>query len=103
MAEEEIPRNYAWGLPLAFIGFVLLALDWYWAVPTPIAFAITALALFVILGLFFLGLSYDGPKSKLYGLKPITSRMPAIAQPKGHVHFRTKLSGTTTTLSLSLL
>jgi preprotein translocase subunit SecY len=103
MAEEEIPRNYAWALPLAFIGFVLLALDWFWATPTPIAFAITALALFVILGLFFLGLSYDGPKSKLYGLKPITSRMPAVAQPKGHVHFRTKMFWTIAVLLMYFL
>jgi len=103
MAEEEIPRNYAWALPLGFIGFVLLALDWLWATPTPIAFAITALALFVILGLFFLGLSYDGPKSKLYGLKPITSRMPAVAQPKGHVHFRTKMFWTIAVLLMYFL
>ena len=103
MAEEEIPRNYAWALPLAFIGFVLLALDWFWAAPTPIAFAITGLALFVILGLFFLGLSYDGPKSKLYGLKPITSRMPAVAQPKGHVHFRTKMFWTIAVLLMYFL
>ncbi|MCI4331852.1 MAG: preprotein translocase subunit SecY [Thermoplasmata archaeon] len=47
--------------------------------------------MFTVLSLFFLGLSYDGPKSKLYGLKPVTSRMPAVAQPKGHVHFRTKI------------
>jgi preprotein translocase subunit SecY len=39
----------------------------------------------------YLGLSYTGPKSRLYGLKPLTTRLPAIAQPKGHVHFRTKL------------
>jgi preprotein translocase subunit SecY len=103
MAEEEVPRNYAWALPLAFIGFVLLALDWFWATPTPIAFGITGLALFVILGLFFLGLSYDGPKSKLYGLKPITSRMPAVAQPKGHVHFRTKMFWTIAVLLMYFL
>ena len=91
MAEEEIPRNYWWGGPLAIVGLTLLLIDWFWGQPTPIAFGIVALTLFVILGLFFLGLSYDGPKSKLYGLKPVTSRMPAVAQPKGHVHFRTKL------------
>ncbi|MGC2289244.1 MAG: preprotein translocase subunit SecY, partial [Thermoplasmata archaeon] len=35
--------------------------------------------------------SYSGPKSKLYGLKPVTTRMPAVTQPVGHVHFRTKM------------
>src|SRR5215831_10424281 len=91
MAEEEIPRNPQWAIPLVVVAAGLLGLTWFWARPTPIAFGLIAIAMFVIFGLFYLGLSYDGPKSRLYGLKPITSRMPAVAQPKGHVHFRTKL------------
>jgi preprotein translocase subunit SecY len=91
MAEEEIPRDYRWAIPILIVAVGLVAIDWVWAAPTPIGFAITVLAIGVIFGLFFLGLSYDGPKSKLYGLKPITSRMPAVSQPKGHVQFRTKM------------
>ena len=91
MAEEEIPRNYAWAFPLVAIAGLLLFVDWFWARPTAIALGITAAAIAAIFTLFFLGLSYDGPKSKLYGLKPVTSRMPAVAKPVGHVHFRTKL------------
>jgi preprotein translocase subunit SecY len=91
MAEEETPRDYRWAVPLVLIALAIVAVDWYWGHPTLVGFAITGLAVFVVFSLFFLGLSYDGPKSKLYGLKPITSRMPAVAQPKGHVHFRTKL------------
>ena len=30
-------------------------------------------------------------KSRLYGLKPITDRLPAVKKPEGHVHFRTKM------------
>src|SRR5512136_2870946 len=30
-------------------------------------------------------------KSMLYKLKPITSRLPAVTRPEGHVHFRTKM------------
>ncbi|MEF8832125.1 MAG: preprotein translocase subunit SecY [Candidatus Thermoplasmatota archaeon] len=30
-------------------------------------------------------------KSRLYKLKPITDRMPAVKQPEGHVHFRRKM------------
>lgn len=30
-------------------------------------------------------------KSLLYGLKPITDRLPAVTKPEGHVHFRTKM------------
>jgi len=91
MAEEEIPRNYAWAIPTTAIPAFLLFLDWFWARPTPVALGVTGVALAAVFSLLFLGLSYDGPKSKLYGLKPVTSRMPAVAQPKGHVHFRTKL------------
>ena len=91
MAEEEIPRNYAWAIPLAVLSVALLGVDWAWSHPTPVALGLTALVLGLVMSLFFLGLSYDGPKSKLYGLKPVTSRMPAVSQPKGHVHFRTKI------------
>jgi preprotein translocase subunit SecY len=91
MADEEIPRDYRWAIPLLVVGVGLLGIDWVWAHPTPIGFGLTAAVLVAIFGLFFLGLSYDGPKSKLYGLKPVTSRMPAVSQPKGHVQFRTKM------------
>ena len=30
-------------------------------------------------------------KSRLYKLKPITDRLPAVTKPEGHVHFRTKM------------
>src|SRR5436309_2529978 len=30
-------------------------------------------------------------KSRLYALKPITDRLPAVTRPEGHVHFRTKM------------
>jgi len=91
MAEEETPRDRRWALPLALIGGLLLAVLWFWEAPTVVAFAVISLVVFIVLGLLYLGLSYNGTRSKLYGLKPITTRMPAVAQPKGHVHFRTKL------------
>jgi preprotein translocase subunit SecY len=103
MAEEEIPRNYTWAIPLLIVGATILGLDWVWGSPTPIAFALTALVTGTVLGIFFLGLSYDGPKSKLYGLKPLTGRMPAVAQPKGHVQFRTKMFWTVGVLLLYFL
>jgi preprotein translocase subunit SecY len=33
----------------------------------------------------------DDQKSRLYKLKPITDRLPAVSKPEGHVHFRTKI------------
>jgi preprotein translocase subunit SecY len=103
MAEEETPRDPRWAIPLAAIGALLLAVVWYWEHPTILAFGIITAAVAAILGLLYLGLSYDGPKSKLYGLKPLTTRMPAVSQPKGHVHFRTKLFWTITVLLMYFL
>jgi preprotein translocase subunit SecY len=103
MAEEEIPRDNRWAIALTVIGVAFLALIWYWGAPTPIAFAFAIVVVFVVMALLYLGLSYDGPKSRLYGLKPITSRMPAVSQPKGHVHFRTKMAWTISILLLYFL
>ena len=33
----------------------------------------------------------DEHKSRLYKLKPLTDRLPAVKRPDGHVHFRTKI------------
>ncbi len=103
MAEEEIPRDPRWAIPLAAIGAILLAIVWYWERPTLLAFGLVAIAMAAILGLLYLGLSYNGTKSKLYGLKPLTTRMPAVAQPKGHVHFRTKMFWTVGVLLMYFL
>jgi preprotein translocase subunit SecY len=103
MADEEIPRDHRWALALAVLGVVFLALVWYWGRPTPIAFGVAAFIVFVVASILYLGLSYAGTRSRLYGLKPITSRMPAVTQPKGHVHFRTKMFWTIGVLLLYFL
>jgi preprotein translocase subunit SecY len=91
MADPEIPRDWRWAIPLFVAEAVILFLLWYGAHPTVLAFVIAVIGLTVIFLLILLGLSYTGPKSKLYGLKPVTTRMPAVTQPVGHVHFRTKM------------
>ncbi len=103
MPDEEIPRDTRWAVPLAILGFLIVALVWFWDRPTILALGLISLGMFVVLALVYLGLSYDGPKSRLYGLKPVTGRMPAVAQPKGHVHFRTKLFWTLGVLLLYFL
>jgi|HubBroStandDraft_1064217.scaffolds.fasta_scaffold00067_52 preprotein translocase subunit SecY len=103
MADEEIPRDNRWALVLAIIGIAFLSLIWYWGQPTVIAFAVAAFIVFVVTAVLYLGLSYKGSRSRLYGLKPITSRMPAVTQPKGHVHFRTKMFWTIGVLLLYFL
>ncbi|MFY9717347.1 MAG: preprotein translocase subunit SecY [Thermoplasmata archaeon] len=101
--DDEIPRNPRWAVPLIVVGVVLLSLVWFWDRPTLLGLGLVGVAVGAILTLLYLGLSYDGPKSKLYGLKPVTSRMPAVQQPKGHVHFRTKMSWTIGVLLLYFL
>ncbi|HXW66311.1 MAG TPA: preprotein translocase subunit SecY [Thermoplasmata archaeon] len=103
MADEEIPRDHRWAIPLSVIGVGLFAIIWIWGQPTPIALVVAGVLIFVLLGVLYLGLSYAGPRSRLYGLKPITTRMPAVSQPKGHVHFRTKLLWTIGILLLYFL
>ncbi len=101
MADDEIARSYS-SLPFFIVfGALVLGLYYYWTQPTYVALAITGFVLFVILGLAFMLLSYKGDKrSMLYGWKPITSRLPAVSKPTGHVHFRTKLFWTITVLLL---
>jgi preprotein translocase subunit SecY len=103
MADEETPRDQRWAVTLAVVGIVLLAIIWFWGHPTPIAFGFAAAIVFIVMGVFYLGLSYTGSRSRLYGLKPITTRMPAVTQPKGHVHFRTKMFWTIGVLLLYFL
>ena len=91
MADPEVPRDWRWAIPLFAVEAVILFLLWDAVHPTALAFGIAGLALSLVFLLLLLGLSYTGPKSKLYGLKPVTTRMPAVAKPVGHVHFRTKM------------
>ncbi len=91
MADEEIPRDNRWAIALGVLAVAIVGLVWFWTSPTLIGLILTAAVVAVVMGLLYLGLSYNGSRSRLYGLKPITSRMPAVSQPKGHVHFRTKM------------
>jgi preprotein translocase subunit SecY len=91
MADPDVPRDWRWAIPLFVLEAVILFLLWFGAHPTLLAFVIAIIGLTLIFLLLLLGLSYSGPKSKLYGLKPVTTRMPAVTQPVGHVHFRTKM------------
>ena len=103
MADGEVPRDRRWAFPLAVLGFLAVALFWFWDKPTLLALGLVSIGIVVMTGLVYLGLSYSGPKSRLYGLKPVTGRMPAVSQPKGHVHFRTKLFWTIGVLLLYFL
>ena len=75
--------------------FLGLYVGWYyWRDPELTATIIFGVAMLLGLALVCLGATYSGDGSKLYGLKPVIDRFPAIKKPEGHVHFRTKMSWT---------
>ena len=80
MAEEEIPRDRRWAVPLFLLAVGILAVFWVWGRPTIFAFGLISAAIAAVFVLFYLGLSYNGSRSKLYGLKPVTTRMPAVGR-----------------------
>ncbi len=103
MAEEEIPRDWRSVPFFVVLGALLLYLFYIWYHPTLAALLITGVLLFFSFGLVALLITYDGDKSRLYGWKGLTQRLPAVTKPSGHVHFRTKLLWTLSVLLLYFL
>jgi preprotein translocase subunit SecY len=114
MAEEKIPRKKGLALPVLIAWFVftylyfsilqwkLLGFGEFYDIITKqwvdfVIYLLWSVPLF-ILGYFVV--SYNGEKSKLYGLRPVLEYLPMIRKPKGHVHFRQKLMWTFLTLLL---
>ena len=98
MSDDTIPRNPVQAIgPCGFM--VLLYLLWYnWKSPTTEAAVLMGVGMTVITWLVYMGASYSGEGSKLHGLKPIIGRMPSVRKPDGHVHFRSKMTWTSTIL-----
>jgi preprotein translocase subunit SecY len=93
MAED---RNPAVAVPMLILTIVLIAL-YYWSTRAvdPLAFTLFVLSILGLMGFVYLIVSYSGDKdSRLYGLKPLIDKMPAVKRPEGHVHFRTKMMWT---------
>jgi preprotein translocase subunit SecY len=72
-----------WAMTMAFI--------WFWMGIEGIRFLVIFIVSAISFAIIYLMLSFAGEGSKLFGLKPITDRMPAVTKPEGHVHFRTKM------------
>jgi len=89
--EEGLPRNNVWAIPLLIVWALLLAFMWFWMGYSGVAFYVIVIVSAISVAIIYLLVSYSGEGSKLYGLKPITDRMPAVTKPEGHVHFRTKM------------
>lgn len=57
-------------------------------------FILVALGIAVFIFLIGMMVTYAGDGSKLYGLKSVADRWPAVKKPEGHVRFRTKMMWT---------
>lgn len=96
MAGESVERNKGWAVPI-FIGYLIfLAIYFFsfWSSEDILGAIIFPILMGLLFGLIYLIISYKGENSRLYGLKPIVERFPAIKRAEGHVHFRTKMMWT---------
>jgi preprotein translocase subunit SecY len=96
MVGESVERNKAWAVPL-FIAYIIILTAYfifYWTSEDILGAVLTPLLLGLTIILVYLVASFKGEGSKLYGLKPIIERFPAIKRAEGHVHFRTKMMWT---------
>jgi preprotein translocase subunit SecY len=96
MVGESVERNKAWAVPL-FIAYIIILTAYfifYWTSEDILGAVLTPLLLGLTILLVYLVASFKGEGSKLYGLKPIIERFPAIKRAEGHVHFRTKMMWT---------
>ncbi|MEA3559028.1 MAG: preprotein translocase subunit SecY [Candidatus Thermoplasmatota archaeon] len=106
-----IERDYRKGIIVALIYIAVMAIMYFWQWRDADLTSAADLSLFILVGLgiaisfFLIGMmvTYAGEGSKLYGLKPIVDRWPAIKKPEGHVRFRTKMIWTFVTLILYFL
>jgi len=97
MAVERDYRRAIW-VVIAYVA-VMVAL-YFWQFHDDADFTKAGdLSLFILIALgmaicfFLIGtmVTYAGEESKLYGLKPIVDKWPAVKKPEGHVRFRTKM------------
>ncbi len=96
MAGEAVERKKGWAVPI-IVGYILLLViyfSYYWKDNDMLGAVLFPPLMGVTLWLVYLVISYKGEHSKLYGLKPIIERFPAIKRAEGHVHFRTKMMWT---------
>ncbi len=97
MAIERDYRRAIW-VAIAYVA-VMVGLYFYWTRNSADLTEPAELSLFILIGLLIgaafilvgMMITYSGTGSKLYGLKPVADKWPAVKKPEGHVRFRTKM------------
>lgn len=96
---SEIKRQWSRSIYI-IIPWALIVFGYY-KLPSPwgangdyLTTAIFALLTFPLAGIAILAATYAGEGSKLYGLKPVYTKLPIVKKPEVHVHFRQKMMWT---------
>ena len=92
---DKIERNKRTAIPIAFVFALLIFAFAYFGHFNYLELLIAGVLTFPLFGIAYLVVSYRGEgKSKLYGLEYLTSMLPAVKKPKGHVQFKYKIMWT---------
>ena len=96
MVGESVERNKSWALPviITYIIFNVIYFYYFWDDKDILGAFLFPFLMGLTFAVAYLILSYTGEDSKLYGLKPIIDRFPAVKRAEGHVLFRTKMMWT---------
>ena len=94
-----VERDYKKAIWVVLVYAVVMAILYFWQWDSADFTEAGTIALFILVGLgvaigfYLIGMmvTYNGDGSKLYGLKPVSDKWPAIKKPEGHVRFRTKM------------
>lgn len=96
MATERDYRKAIW-VAIAYVAVMVIVYFYSWRdadftqFKEISLFILIALSMAIIFYLIGMMVTYAGEGSKLYGLKSISDKWPAIKKPEGHVRFRTKM------------
>ncbi|EQD32166.1 preprotein translocase secY subunit, partial [mine drainage metagenome] len=92
---DKVERNRRVVYPTALVFILTVFAFYYFGHYNWLQLLIAAVLIFPLFGIAYLVFSYKGPgKSKLYGLEHLTSLLPAVKKPKGHVQFKYKIMWT---------
>ena len=94
-----VERDYKKAIWVVLFYALVMAVLYFWQWrdadfkdPGTIAlFILVAVGIALAFYLIGMMITFNGEGSKLYGLKPVSDKWPAIKKPEGHVRFRTKM------------
>ncbi len=89
-------RNYGNAVPVIILWLIIISLYYFYNEPETLDFSLLLLGSGGLVGMILFMVTYtsddEDKQSKLWGLRPLVERWPAVQKPEGHVHFRTKMA-----------